>query len=192
MPRPVSELNTSAGKALLPGFADDDDSEDLVGNTIGEVKGLFQDCERKLKELIKTKSEGSQDEVSARFAPVASARSRRYCSPQPLTPARRGHQHRQLRGDRIIDLRSHDGPLLANVVLLMTTFVPPSAHLGRRDVGAVRGQDKIGVLVASADGWRQPALSYLSSRRLAARLPSSSGSYDQHSQTSQLGTSCQR
>jgi hypothetical protein len=64
VPRPVSELNTSAGKALLPGFADDDDSEDLVGNTIGEVKGLFQDCERKLKELIKTKSEGSQDEVS--------------------------------------------------------------------------------------------------------------------------------
>mmetsp|Transcript_5171 Transcript_5171/g.13608 ORF Transcript_5171/g.13608 Transcript_5171/m.13608 type:complete len:323 (-) Transcript_5171:243-1211(-) len=58
----ISELNTSTGKALLPGFADDDDQEEHISNTVGEVSTLFKDCERRLKELINSKDEGTDDE----------------------------------------------------------------------------------------------------------------------------------
>jgi len=61
----ISELNTSTGKALLPGFADDDDQEEHISNTVGEVSTLFKDCERRLKELINSKDEGTDDEVSS-------------------------------------------------------------------------------------------------------------------------------
>jgi len=58
----ISELNTSTGKALLPGFADDDDQEDQIGQTVTEVSGLFKDCERRLKDLVNSKDEGTADE----------------------------------------------------------------------------------------------------------------------------------
>ena len=61
--RAVSELQTLSGKALLPGFADDDDQEEVIAVTVQEVSGLFKDCERRLKEMGRTKSEGSGDEV---------------------------------------------------------------------------------------------------------------------------------
>jgi hypothetical protein len=59
----VSEMQTQTGKALLPGFADDDDQEELIAQTVTEVSGLFKDCERRLKEMGRTKAEGSGDEV---------------------------------------------------------------------------------------------------------------------------------
>ena len=53
-----------SGKALLPGFADDDDQEDQIKATEADVTALFKDCERRLKEMGRTKAEGSADEVS--------------------------------------------------------------------------------------------------------------------------------
>ena len=66
MPGVVSELQTLSGKALLPGFADDDDQEEVIAATVQEVSSLFKECERRLKEMGRTKSEGSGDEVNAR------------------------------------------------------------------------------------------------------------------------------
>ena len=60
----VSELTTMSGKALLPGFADDDeDQEDQIKQSEADITTLFRECERRLKEMGRTKSEGSADEV---------------------------------------------------------------------------------------------------------------------------------
>lgn len=59
----VSELQTLSGKALLPGFADDDDQEEVIASTVQDVSALFKECEKRLKEMSRTKSEGSGDEV---------------------------------------------------------------------------------------------------------------------------------
>uniref|UniRef100_A0A7S2DJZ6 t-SNARE coiled-coil homology domain-containing protein n=1 Tax=Haptolina brevifila TaxID=156173 RepID=A0A7S2DJZ6_9EUKA len=60
----ISELNERAGKALLPGFGDDDDDqEELIAQTGEEVSQLFKDCEKRLKDLGRSKVEGSADEV---------------------------------------------------------------------------------------------------------------------------------
>jgi len=58
----ISELQTTSGKALLPGFADDDDSEEVIAATVQEISGLFKECERRLKEMSRAKSEGGGDE----------------------------------------------------------------------------------------------------------------------------------
>ena len=60
----ISELQTTSGKALLPGFADDDDSEEVIAATVQEISGLFKECERRLKEMSRAKSEGGGDEVT--------------------------------------------------------------------------------------------------------------------------------
>ena len=73
--RADSELTERAGKALLPGFGDDDDQEELIAQTGDEVSQLFKDCERRLKELGRAKGAGATDEVSItiyRNTPVAS------------------------------------------------------------------------------------------------------------------------
>ena len=59
----VSELQDMSGKALLPGFNDDDDQEEIIVSTVAEISQYFKDCERRLKEMSRTKSEGSGDEV---------------------------------------------------------------------------------------------------------------------------------
>ena len=59
-----------SGKALLPGFADDDDDqEDQIKCTEADITALFRECERRLKEMSRTKSDGSADEVSATLRP---------------------------------------------------------------------------------------------------------------------------
>ena len=56
-----------SGKALLPGFADDEeDQEDEIKSHEADITALFRECERRLKEMGRTKSEGTQDEVCAR------------------------------------------------------------------------------------------------------------------------------
>ena len=60
---PVSELTALSGKALLPGFSDDDDQEELIASTVAEVSVLFKECERRLKEMNRSKAEGTGDEV---------------------------------------------------------------------------------------------------------------------------------
>ena len=60
--RAVSELSTLSGKALLPGFADDDDQEDQIKELEADVTTLFRDCERRLKQMGSTKADGSSDE----------------------------------------------------------------------------------------------------------------------------------
>jgi hypothetical protein len=69
-----------SGKALLPGFADDDDQEDNIKVLESEVGDLFRECEKRLKAMGRTKSEGTADEVSsprARPASACGARPRR-------------------------------------------------------------------------------------------------------------------
>ena len=67
-----------SGKALLPGFADDDeDQEDQIKATEADVTTLFRECERRLKEMSRTKSEGSADEVGV--VTNESHRGRRAC-----------------------------------------------------------------------------------------------------------------
>jgi len=61
--RAVSELSTMSGKALLPGFADDDDQEDQIKCTEADITALFRECERRLKEMGRTEADGSADEV---------------------------------------------------------------------------------------------------------------------------------
>ena len=64
-----------SGKKLLPGFADDEeDQEDQIKETEADVTTLFRECERRLKEMSRTKSEGSADEVSV-VANESSARA---------------------------------------------------------------------------------------------------------------------
>ena len=60
----ITELASLSGKALLPGFADDDDQEELIASTVSEVSSLFKECERRLKEMNRSKAEGTADEVS--------------------------------------------------------------------------------------------------------------------------------
>ena len=52
-----------SGKKLLPGFADDDDDEDMIKTTEAEITTLFRDCEKRLRVMGQTKSEGGADEV---------------------------------------------------------------------------------------------------------------------------------
>ena len=88
--RTVSELSTMSGKALLPGFADDDDQEDQIKELETDITALFRECERRLKEMTRTKSQGSADEVShARRprAPPRHARHRRLPAPRPTARA---------------------------------------------------------------------------------------------------------
>lgn len=58
----ISELSTMSGKALLPGFNDDDDQEDEIKTLEDELSALFKECDRRLKEMSRTKSEGTDDE----------------------------------------------------------------------------------------------------------------------------------
>lgn len=58
-----SELQSFTGKALLPGFGDDDDQEEQIAATVREVSGLFKDCERRLKEMGQSSNQGGADEV---------------------------------------------------------------------------------------------------------------------------------
>jgi len=62
----ISELSTMSGKALLPGFADDDDQEDNIKVLESEVGDLFRECEKRLKAMGRTKSEGTADEQNVR------------------------------------------------------------------------------------------------------------------------------
>ena len=79
----MSELQELSGKALLPGFSDDDDQEELIVSTVNEISQLFKGCERRLKEMQRTKSEGSADEV--RVAPQH--RQRAATPPQSRDPS---------------------------------------------------------------------------------------------------------
>ena len=56
-----------SGKALLPGFGDDDDQEEMIAQTVSEVSALFKECERRLKEMKSATSTSSGDEVRAGF-----------------------------------------------------------------------------------------------------------------------------
>ena len=53
-----------SGKKLLPGFADDDeDDEDQIKSTEADITTLFRECEKRLREMGRTKTEGTTDEV---------------------------------------------------------------------------------------------------------------------------------
>ena len=59
----VKELSEVSGKALLPGFGDDEeDNEDTISRTVQEITALFRECERRLKEIHNARDEGSGDE----------------------------------------------------------------------------------------------------------------------------------
>jgi len=59
----TAELTSLSGKALLPGFADDEDQDDQIAQTVSEISSLFKECERRLKEMSGTKATGSGDEA---------------------------------------------------------------------------------------------------------------------------------
>ena len=60
----VKELSEVSGKALLPGFGDDEeDNEDTISRTVQEITALFRECERRLKEIHNARDEGTGDEV---------------------------------------------------------------------------------------------------------------------------------
>ena len=44
-----------SGKALLPGFNDDEDQEDQIKSTEADITALFRECERRLKEMVAAK-----------------------------------------------------------------------------------------------------------------------------------------
>jgi hypothetical protein len=58
-----------SGKKLLPGFADDDDDEDMIKSTETDITTLFRECEKRLRKMGQTKSEGAADEVRAARPP---------------------------------------------------------------------------------------------------------------------------
>ena len=66
-----------SGKALLPGFADDDDQDEQIASTESDVTALFRECERRLKTMGRTKSEGTADEVRAAALSHTRQRARR-------------------------------------------------------------------------------------------------------------------
>ena len=71
----VKELSEVSGKALLPGFGDDEeDNEDTISRTVQEITALFRECERRLKEIHNARDEGSGDEVCPRRARSISGR----------------------------------------------------------------------------------------------------------------------
>jgi len=98
-----SELTERAGKALLPGFGDEDDQEELIAQTGDEVSQLFKDCERRLKELGRAKGAGATDEQ------VRKNIERRVAQQlQDLgIEFRRGRQqyHTKQKGQKVVDYR---------------------------------------------------------------------------------------
>jgi len=60
----IKELSEVSGKALLPGFGDDEeDNEDTISRTVQEITTLFRECERRLKEIHNARDEGTGDEA---------------------------------------------------------------------------------------------------------------------------------
>lgn len=61
----VSELQTMAGKALLPGFGDDEqDIESQITQTVADVSHLFKEAQLKVKLMGSEQGDGGHgDEV---------------------------------------------------------------------------------------------------------------------------------
>lgn len=59
----VAELQTLAGKHLLPSFDDDENEhEEQIAATVQEISSLFKACEHRLQEVARMKDAGSGDE----------------------------------------------------------------------------------------------------------------------------------
>ena len=59
----VGELQTLSGKHLLPGFGEEEDQEEQIAHTVQELTTLFKESERRLKEIMASKSEASDEAV---------------------------------------------------------------------------------------------------------------------------------
>jgi len=57
----IADLAASHGKALLPGFGDEEDQDEQIASTVGDVSRLFKDCEQRLKQMDSAATAGGDD-----------------------------------------------------------------------------------------------------------------------------------
>jgi len=56
-----ADLAASHGKALLPGFGDEEDQDEQIASTVAEVSSLFKECEQRLRQMDSAAVAGDDD-----------------------------------------------------------------------------------------------------------------------------------
>ena len=95
-PAPVlcadADLAASHGKALLPGFGDEEDQDEQIASTVAEVSSLFKECEQRLRQMDSAAVAGDDDKARANASPWPRVCARVPCARVPLRANRKAVQ----------------------------------------------------------------------------------------------------